>query len=220
MAAQQNDPAHRRCVRVRYGAAHNTDSVDRNALTQIAELSNSEVYWTLYEDSTARNPDTQAFNWDERGVPHVATIAPDSLNLRIVNGFHYGVADDISEFKYAPDFHGPGLAEDRVTELFEPFVRTLGKIDMIQLHSGSPSAPLPSFADGTVWDLAFWGRTDSRKGISTLEPLRTEQIEHWLKRMRSLIDHVRATWPDTSLWLRTVRASIRSGVADQRRAIA
>lgn len=60
-------------------------------------------------------------------------------------------------------------------------------------------------SDGeSVWDMAYWGRQDSRKDISTDMPLRTEQIDHWLSRMRSLIEHVRVTWPGTPVWLRTV----------------
>jgi len=94
----------------------------------------------LYDDPTARNPNEQEVGWDERNLPHVATIAPESLNLRIFNGFHYGVADDVDEFSYAADWHGPGLAEDRVDQLIKPFARSFGKIDLIQLHSGSASS--------------------------------------------------------------------------------
>lgn len=112
--------------------------MDRNALIHIAQLSNSNVYYSLYSDPSARNPDEQQVGWDARNLPHVTTIAPDALNLRIVNGFHYGL-DDVDEFSYAADWHGPGRAEHRVTELFEPFARHLGKIDLIQLHSGSAS---------------------------------------------------------------------------------
>ena len=131
-------------------------------------------------------------------------IAPDSLNLRIFNGFHYGASDDVDEFGYAPDWHPPGRVEDRITELFEPFARSIGQIDLIQLHSGSASS-VAGRADATVWDLAYWGRRDTRNGTSTAEPLRRDQIGHWQSRMRVFIERARETWPSTPIWLRTVR---------------
>lgn len=48
-----------------------------------------------------------------------------------------GAQDDSDEFQVQPDWHAPGLAEDRISELFLPMTEGMGIVPtFISLHSG------------------------------------------------------------------------------------
>lgn len=59
-----------------------------------------------------------------------------------------------------------------------------------------------------MWDLALWGREDTKKGTTLTEPLTKERLEWWSNRMKSVIRLVQQKWPHVPLWL---RASHRVG---------
>lgn len=50
------------------------------------------------------------------------------------------VQDDKDDFSTATDWHAPGQFEQRLEELFKPFMNQLNKTpDLISLHTGSAS---------------------------------------------------------------------------------
>ena len=164
-----------------------SDSVDRNALGHLADLTDSPCWPSDYADSRHTNPLPQG--WDERGLPYTTYIA--SMDLRIVNGFFYGL-DDIDDFQHQPDWHAPGLAEDRIEQLFYPFTKSLPHApDFIQIHSG-------------MWDLALWGRQDSQLNQLTDVPLDWQRLKWWRHRMLLVIAKVREHWPGTPIWYRKI----------------
>lgn len=104
--------------------------------------------------------------------------------------------DDVDEFQWQIDWRPPGKAEKRIEELFVPFMQQIGTPpDFIMLHAG-------------MWDLALWGRQDTKLGLSTADPLSPERLI-WSMRMKSVIRLLQQKWPHVPLWL---RASHRVGV--------
>jgi hypothetical protein len=108
------------------------DSVDRNALHQITDLMGAGVWPSSYANASFVGvPD----GWDGQGVPHIGDHW--QTEFRIYNGFFYGM-DEADEFKWQPDWRPPGKAEDRIKQLFGPFMNSTGKApDLVSLHSGS-----------------------------------------------------------------------------------
>ncbi|WAQ90718.1 hypothetical protein PtA15_13A117 [Puccinia triticina] len=184
------------------------DSVDRNSLEHLHQLLHADVRSLHYTDIHHPPP----ADWDPRSTPWEVNLGilnprpysnasePDNhrafagLNCKLLNGFFYGL-DDIDEFAVQADWHGPGLAESRVRELYEPMMRAYGNEDgegpaLIMLQSG-------------LWDLAFFGRRNRQNNETTDTPLGAEQLDWWQARFRSLIRTIKYTWPDTPLWIRT-----------------
>lgn len=60
-----------------------------------------------------------------------------------------------------------------------------------------------------VWDLALWGRQDTKAGLSTSEPLTEERLVWWSTRMKAVIRSLQQKWPHVPIWL---RASHRVGI--------
>ncbi|PLW12892.1 hypothetical protein PCANC_22516 [Puccinia coronata f. sp. avenae] len=184
------------------------DSVDRNSLDHLHQLVHADKRSIHYSD--INNPPPTG--WDIRSTPWEINLgllhprnysnatAPDNsrafagLNCKLINGFFYGL-DDIDEFSVQGDWHAPGLAENRVRELYEPMTRAYGSEDgegpgMIMLQSG-------------LWDLAFFGRRNRQRNETTEGALGAEELDWWQSRFRSLIRAVKETWPHTPLWIRT-----------------
>ncbi|KAA1085463.1 hypothetical protein PGT21_007969 [Puccinia graminis f. sp. tritici] len=185
------------------------DSVDRNSLEHLHQLVHADVRSLHYLD--INNPPPSP-DWDPRSTPWEVNLGilhprnysnashPDNsrdfagLNCKLLNGFFYGL-DDIDEFSVQADWHGPGLAESRVRELYEPLTGAYGREDgegpaFIMLQSG-------------LWDLAFFGRRNRQRNETTELPLGAEELDWWQGRFRSLIRTIKYTWPDTPLWIRT-----------------
>jgi len=161
------------------------DSVDRNGLHQMAEMLGLPRYPVPYRDWSERG--NIPWGWDARGIPWVVEIP--WFNTIFTNGFFYGL-DDEDNLRFQPDWHPPGLAEDRIDELFKVHTDQLPRPpSFISLHSG-------------LWDLAFFGRQDRSNGLSAEMPLAPERVEWWQRRYRHLVKHIKRTWPNTPLWLR------------------
>lgn len=140
------------------------DSVDRNGLVHFCQLMDQQVVISLYDDIKARPELTltdltkghgpRFKGWDQRGLPHLCEVplfSPDSANgkdkgkdkkvaMRVVNGFQYGM-DALDEFDTPDhlDWHKPGRIENRIDELFVPFLEQMGgtdAVDLVVLHSG------------------------------------------------------------------------------------
>ncbi|KAM0746927.1 hypothetical protein T439DRAFT_329199 [Meredithblackwellia eburnea MCA 4105] len=161
------------------------DSVDRNGLEHLAVMCGLPRYPVPYDDFSAKGKVPEG--WDERGIPWVIEIP--WLNTTFTNGFMYGL-DDEDNFRQQPDWHPPGKAEDRVDKLFK-------------VHTGQLKYP-PSFISihSGLWDLAFFGRQDRVRKLSSEIPLTHQRLLWWQKRMTDLLHHVNQTWPGTPIWLR------------------
>jgi hypothetical protein len=75
-----------------------------------------------------------------------------------------GHLDDLDEFSKQGDWHAPGLAEERIDQLFAPFTSMLKRPPtFISLHSGRTSveAPLWLFATHLTRSLIFGGSLGS-----------------------------------------------------------
>ncbi|GAA5912095.1 uncharacterized protein JCM6883_007109 [Sporobolomyces salmoneus] len=161
------------------------DSVDRNGLQHMAEMLGLPRYCVPYDDFSQKG--IVPSGWDERGIPWVVEIP--WLGTYFTNGFMYGL-DDEDNFRQQPDWHPPGKAEDRVSQLFLPHTSQLPHPpSFISIHSG-------------LWDLAFFGRQDRVSHTSTEQPLTHARVEWWQRRMRTLLAHVNETWPGIPIWLR------------------
>ncbi|KAM0786895.1 hypothetical protein ACM66B_002319 [Microbotryomycetes sp. NB124-2] len=161
------------------------DSVDRNGLEHLAVMLGLPRYCTPYDDFNKKG--FVPPGWDDRGIPWVIEI-PWTGTI-FTNGFFYGL-DDEENFRAQPDWHPPGKAEDRVDQLFKPHSRQMPQPpSFISIHSG-------------LWDLAFFGRQDKMKRMSTEIPLNHDRVQWWQSRMKHLIEHVRKTWPNTPIWMR------------------
>lgn len=101
------------------------------------------------------------------------------------------IQDDKDDFSAAVDWHAPGKVEDRIDQLYLPFTQRMNRQpDFIQLQSG-------------LWDLALFGRQDTRDGVSTKFELTHERLGWWRQRMMSHIKAVERAWPGIPIWLRT-----------------
>ncbi|KAI5475512.1 hypothetical protein MNV49_001326 [Pseudohyphozyma bogoriensis] len=161
------------------------DSVDRNGLHQMAEMLGLPRYCVPYDDFSKKGVVPEG--WDDRGIPWVVEVP--WLRLTFTNGFMYGL-DDEDNFRQQPDWHPPGMAEERVSKLFAVHTSQLDyPPSFISLHSG-------------LWDLAFFGRQDRVSKLSSEIPLTHHRIQWWQERLLHLIEHVNTTWPDTPIWLR------------------
>lgn len=161
------------------------DSVDRNGLEHFATMLGLDRYSVPYHDAKLKGfePD----GWDVRGLPWV--VRCDWLDLTFTNGFLYGL-DDEDNFRAQPDWHAPGLAEERISKLVKVHTDQLKyPPSFISLHSG-------------LWDLAFFGRKDRSASLSTEISLSHERIMWWQRRMKKVIQHVELTFPGVPLWYR------------------
>ncbi|GAA97905.1 uncharacterized protein L969DRAFT_105011 [Mixia osmundae IAM 14324] len=165
------------------------DSVDRNALEQLAIMTDHTFTRTSYQQwNNETNPD----GWDERGLPH--RIHYQRLNLWIISHFFYG-ADDTDVFEVQGDWHRPGKFEDRFDRLFKPFIE-----DML---TSKRSPDFVSFHSAT-WDMARQGRIDKSTNKSTELPLTTEQRAWHRRRYTEMVTHVLDAWPETPMRIRGV----------------
>ncbi|GAA94399.1 uncharacterized protein L969DRAFT_53057 [Mixia osmundae IAM 14324] len=164
------------------------DSIDRNALEHLATLTDQTIMRTSYENAHNQTIPT---GWEERALPHI--IHFKRLNLRIISNFFYG-ADDRNTFRIQSDWHPPGLFEDRVDQLFLPFIKDL------DLPSGRPD--YLSFATG-LWDSAMFGRLDKLNNRTTETPLTTAQTDwtpsRWGAARRRYLSLRLANWQPRAL---------------------
>lgn len=65
-------------------------------------------------------------------------------------------------------------------------------------------APALICLGGGLWDLAYWGRRDRAAGRPVSEPLTAHQLDWWQGRMLSVIRLLKAVFPDTPIWFRTL----------------
>ncbi|KAG0142655.1 hypothetical protein CROQUDRAFT_681373 [Cronartium quercuum f. sp. fusiforme G11] len=184
------------------------DSVDRNGLQHFHELLGANFRGFSYTDIDGPIPE----GWDYRSIPYeveLGLLEPRNrkkteglknvgaqfagLNARLVNGFFYGL-DDINDFAVQVDWHAPGLAEQRIEELFKPMM------DQFELETKEPPAFI-SIQSG-LWDLAFFGRQNRQANQTTESPLTAIQLDWWQNRMRSVIRTLKVTWPNTPIWIR------------------
>lgn len=110
--------------------------------------------------------------------------------------YAYG-ADTFDSWRGEELYNAPGLFEDRVTDLYVPYMR-----DMASRTHTSPALPLPRaraepdlviFNSG-LWDLARWARFDIDTGAGLLENLSEERIMWWRSRMVDMLGSVRRAW--------------------------
>lgn len=115
--------------------------------------------------------------------------------------YSYG-ADTSDTWRNEDLYNAPGLFEDRVTDLFRPYLR-----DMASSSLTSPNLPLPRgksepdliiFNSG-LWDLARWARIDIDTGVGLLENLSEERIMWWRSRMVDMLNSLRTTWRKTRI---------------------
>lgn len=137
------------------------DSVDRNGLEHLAVMLGLPRYSVPYDDYSRKGEVPKG--WDGRGVPWV--IHAPWLDLTLTNGFLYGLVrlflfsfsvsrteqtdtnkpkDDEDNFRQQPDWHPPGLAEERIDKLVKVHTDQLKyPPSFISLHSGRKSPSLP-----------------------------------------------------------------------------
>lgn len=115
--------------------------------------------------------------------------------------YSYG-ADMSDSWRGEEMYNAPGLFEDRVTDLFQPYMK-----DMASTSHTSPALPLPRsraepdlivFNSG-LWDLARWARFDIDTGVGLLENLSEERIMWWRSRMVDMLSSVRNAWRRTRI---------------------
>lgn len=183
------------------------DSVDRNGLQHLHELLGANFRGFSYTDIDGPVPE----GWDPRNTPwevDLGLLNPRNrhtpnpknpaaqfagLNCRVVNGFFYGL-DDINEFSVQADWHAPGLAEQRIEELFQPMVD--------QFAAEAKEGPAFISLQSGLWDLAFFGRRNREANMTTEAPLTAVQLDWWQNRMRSVIRTLKVLWPNTPIWIR------------------
>ncbi|GAA95838.1 uncharacterized protein L969DRAFT_88682 [Mixia osmundae IAM 14324] len=163
------------------------DSVDRNSIEQLGEVTDQHVKITRYDSPL--NTSLYA-GFDPKGCPH--SLHFERLNFKVVNGFHYGSDDSDTFAKSQPDWRAPGRFEERVDKLFAPM---FGKEDSI-----ADKPDFISFSSG-LWDAAMAGRIDRFANRSTERPLSENDLAWYANRLHSMIAHIRATW-DAPIWIR------------------
>ncbi|KAK4704104.1 hypothetical protein P7C70_g2107, partial [Phenoliferia sp. Uapishka_3] len=111
------------------------DSVDRNGLEHLAVMLGLPRYSVPYDDFSKKGQ--VPAGWDERGIPWIVEVP--WLDLTFTNGFMYGL-DDEDNFRQQPDWHPPGMAEERVDKLFKVHTDQLKyPPSFISIHSGRAS---------------------------------------------------------------------------------
>ncbi|SAM85160.1 uncharacterized protein UBRO_07725 [Ustilago bromivora] len=120
--------------------------------------------------------------------------------------YAYG-ADTSDSWRGEQLYNAPGLFEDRVDDLFKPYMR-----DMASSSLTSPALPLPRgrsepdliWFNSGLWDLARWARYDIDTGVGLLENLSEERIIWWRSRMIDMLGALRKTWRRTRIvWRET-----------------
>ncbi|GAA97175.1 uncharacterized protein L969DRAFT_84401 [Mixia osmundae IAM 14324] len=162
------------------------DSVDRNALDDIATLMDREVQPTSYSDPEVRGA---MEGWDPRNQPY--TLQIPELDFQMFNSFHYGM-DDTDEHSGQADWHAPGKVEDRLDQLFGP---------MIDMATNNHGPDLILFHSG-MWDAAYWGRLDKKQDRSTATALSQKRLEWYTRRFKSTLREIRHRYPHARLVVR------------------
>ncbi|EST08702.1 hypothetical protein PSEUBRA_001781 [Kalmanozyma brasiliensis GHG001] len=114
----------------------------------------------------------------------------------VTSVYSYG-ADTSDTWRGEALYNAPGLFEDRVTDLFVPYLKA-----MASSKSTSPALPLPRgkaepdlvFFNSGLWDLARWAHHDIDTGVGLLENLSEERIMWWRSRMVDMLNSVSGAW--------------------------
>lgn len=127
------------------------------------------------------------------------TIALASFLLTSV--YHYGT-DTASRWRSLPSFVAPSLFEDRVSDLFVPYVAAMSSA--LPQHRAPSLPPRRSRLDLIIyssgfWDLAAWARDDIRAGSSATTDLSESRLLEWRARSVDMVVALSKAWPKTSL---------------------
>lgn len=139
--------------------------------------------------------------------------------------YSYG-ADTSETWRGEELYNAPGLFEDRVTDLYKPYMR-----DMASKSLTSPNLPLPRkqaepdlilFNSG-MWDLARWARLDIDGGVGLLENLSEQRVMWWRSRMVDMLNslrkafrHTRIVWRDTAYMLASEASTVEAFLGIER----
>lgn len=55
-----------------------------------------------------------------------------------------------------------------------------------------------------MWDLALFGRQDTRRQVDTSTPIDEQRVRWWFKRMGLTIKAVQEAWPGVPIWIRVI----------------
>lgn len=110
--------------------------------------------------------------------------------------YSYG-ADTSESWRGEKLYNAPALFEDRVTDLYQPYLKAMSS----SAHT-SPKLPRPRakaepdliFFNSGLWDLARWARQDIDTGVGLMENLSEERIMWWRSRMVDMLTSVRKAW--------------------------
>lgn len=190
------------------------DSVDRNAIVHFCALINRPLRVTSWRDPSVIAPDPDptivqpeevadqplrmSFHgpnfegYDQRGLPHVCEIP--ELDFVALNGFHYGM-DTADRFNssFHPDWHAPGRFEDRLEQLFVPYLAARGRTpDVVVFSSG-------------IWDLALFGTEDEAVDpFQVYKPLDWGRMWWWTDRAKLSIGAIRNAWPSAQVVMKKI----------------
>jgi hypothetical protein len=119
--------------------------------------------------------------------------------------YHYGT-DLADTFLTSPQWTAPTFFENRVKDLYVPYMR-----DLATAHPASPSIPPPRihpYPDLTIfsssfWDLARFAQEDSMQMRSLVDDLSEHRLFKWRGRSVDMFQSIREVWKETRLGWRS-----------------
>jgi hypothetical protein len=126
---------------------------------------------------------------------------PPPPSFLLTSVYHYGT-DTASRWRSLPSFVAPSLFEDRVSDLFVPYISAMSS--SLPQHRSPTLPPVRSRLDLVIfssgfWDLAAWAREDIKAGSSATSDLSESRLLEWRARSVDMVAALAKAWPKTSL---------------------
>ncbi|KDN52816.1 hypothetical protein K437DRAFT_253749 [Tilletiaria anomala UBC 951] len=113
-------------------------------------------------------------------------------NFLLTSMYHYGI-DETDAWSKIPNYQGPGLFEDRISQLVLPFLKASANSDLmsnVTPKSRRTHVPDMVFFQSSFWDLALWAQQDIAAGRSAESDLTEMRLLKWRSRNVDMLSHL------------------------------
>lgn len=143
----------------------------------------------------------------------VTTLTPSPHpSFLLTSAYHYGT-DMTSRWHSLPSYVSPSLFEDRVTDLFIPYISALTNVKPAARPPTLPPArtrlDLVLFAS-TSWDLAGWTKDDLAAGRPAASDLDETRLVEWRARSVDMLSALDKAFPRASIAWRSEGVPLKS----------
>lgn len=192
------------------------DSTDRSLLTHFCDLLGKRVEtvnqyhpWgksmlqvPLKHAEIPGHPGTYASkNPGDTPLGHLCYV--EEYNFLLATAYHMGA--DISEtFQGKPAWTAPTLFENRMTDLFIPFLDAMNQLRLPSLPPRPTSSPDLTILGSSFWDLARFAQEDAALMRNQVDDLSEHRLLSWRGRHIDMLSSVKKAWPSTVIGWRSM----------------